>query len=649
MFTNLLKVKFKMRINKNVLITESVELWRVIEGAAQFEQVAYDKAFKDSIKNTLLIPEDISILDFLSENSIAVEQLIYALLNALEPFAVMMTDLLNMFELAGAQRGDNNISIQLNFDNMKNSFNFNLEHFKQEVVMIEKVTTSLNVFIIDNPWVLIYPFKNESDIYTRIEPKSDEIIRWIFEYMEKDIWPEFIPRLPLTNIKCLDDNVLKLWNIWRYSVNEYKKHYDENIGRRQSLREVLNNKKNSTFWFAETDLWTCSFLRKSCIALEKINTLQNETKLINAEKLSGRIDGLISNLKVEKRNFQYEIKYIIEILNLPIWKKRYELYSAWVSTQIIDALNSKSIVFHVKENTLSFSFKGSHIATFTGVNPPLQLWAELRTKHKNPISKKRKKHIQPDYTLAIDSPYSPENSVVVVECKQYKKSNRKNFTEAIIDYANGRPNSSMMLVNYGPITDKLFDVIDSSVSKRSTAYEYLQPNAKSTKEFKRNIFAATEYWYLSNGYKFNVDEVDFPLRVKLKWKNIPRDLDLHLVVRELLGNAYHISYSNKGNLSTKPYAILDKDMTDGWGEETITIHKPLDAEYDIFIHNYSGEKIEELNATISIISDLYVKEVECKKVCDRNQYWHAFRIKKSCVEVIDEIKNKDSFNMYKVI
>ena len=81
------------------------------------------------------------------------------------------------------------------------------------------------------------------------------------------------------------------------------------------------------------------------------------------------------------------------------------------------------------------------------------------------------------------------------------------------------------------------------------------------------------------------------IRVVLEWGEEPRDLDLHLVKK----NKYHISYRHK-RVSKDGKVRLDRDDTNGKGPETITIKKiDRNAEYSIYVHNYSQRNVKDLD------------------------------------------------------
>lgn len=75
------------------------------------------------------------------------------------------------------------------------------------------------------------------------------------------------------------------------------------------------------------------------------------------------------------------------------------------------------------------------------------------------------------------------------------------------------------------------------------------------------------------------------VRLVLDWGQEPSDLDAHFVKK----GAYHIAYHNR-HVSDDGVSMLDRDDTDSYGPETIT-SKEIDpaAEYNYFVHNYSGQ------------------------------------------------------------
>ena len=73
-------------------------------------------------------------------------------------------------------------------------------------------------------------------------------------------------------------------------------------------------------------------------------------------------------------------------------------------------------------------------------------------------------------------------------------------------------------------------------------------------------------------------------RFVLQWDESPKDLDLHLTKDTTL----HISYHHMHSIPD--LARLDRDDRDGFGPETLTLHR-VDSQgsYRLFVHNYSGD------------------------------------------------------------
>ncbi|MBN2412799.1 PKD domain-containing protein [candidate division KSB1 bacterium] len=94
------------------------------------------------------------------------------------------------------------------------------------------------------------------------------------------------------------------------------------------------------------------------------------------------------------------------------------------------------------------------------------------------------------------------------------------------------------------------------------------------------------------------------MRLVLNWGQTPLDLDIHLKTPEIEGSEYEILWSNKGSSDSPPYVLLDKDDTDGYGPETITIHQLKSGTYTCFIYNYSeSPAITQSGGVVQIYDD----------------------------------------------
>jgi hypothetical protein len=95
------------------------------------------------------------------------------------------------------------------------------------------------------------------------------------------------------------------------------------------------------------------------------------------------------------------------------------------------------------------------------------------------------------------------------------------------------------------------------------------------------------------------------IKIVLDWAAEPPDLDIH-VVKE---NQYHLSYRDMVKTADGT-AWLDRDDTNGYGPETVTITEVDNrAAYHVYIHNYSNrsqtnnKRLAASYATLRIYSD----------------------------------------------
>jgi len=95
----------------------------------------------------------------------------------------------------------------------------------------------------------------------------------------------------------------------------------------------------------------------------------------------------------------------------------------------------------------------------------------------------------------------------------------------------------------------------------------------------------------------NLDVVRAKFQAILTWQEQPGDLDSHFTgpcasddtacAADPSGR-FHISYRNRGNLASPPYAYLDTDDTTSFGPEITTLTQCAAGTYRYSVHNYSG-------------------------------------------------------------
>jgi hypothetical protein len=617
------------------LLDTPTAIWKTVTKAGGLDLKYHGDMDEDIIRSLLhaLGADASKTLDSaISDPSLTVERFVGALLEALNPFSAMLSDLLAMFERAGATRTDHSLQIDFDFGNAP-KLSFDLRQFRDWIEKVERVRELVRVrrWSSSDLWDLAGALRSSDN--SRMDTRAE---RWTFEYSELQRWPEFDLPLPVSGDATLDEALAKCFNVWSMVVRETSKFGRDRRELHERARSVDESRDEgegnwSLRFLANMDsnLWAGSVASGMHRAALKARSLPEadrrafiDPRIQNIEELFARVP----SMTIEEENIR---RVLVEFLNLPIWQQRHELYSAWIITLIADALSDRELRFHLDNGLLSFSFGGSHIATADSTMPRLHVWTELRSPLQEPSRLSRRKSIQPDYTLVTDPMTSLNSAVVVVECKQYRRFSKKNFSHAVIDYAAGRPNAQIVLAAYGPVRDDFLKSLSPDVADRITLLGHLRPGDADTRErFRRAVRSA-----ITNRLPASETEIpriavaqtdaDALKSVKLSWRATPRDLDLFLGIWH--GEEWaHICCGSHGNTAAFPWAQLDRDVRSGFGPETITVAKLLEATYRCSVRNFSHETpLAGSGAEIVIVQ----RDSEIRLICPRagsGTFWHVF-------------------------
>jgi len=128
-------------------------------------------------------------------------------------------------------------------------------------------------------------------------------------------------------------------------------------------------------------------------------------------------------------------------------------------------------------------------------------------------------------------------------------------------------------------------------------------------------------------------------RIVLDWKRYPRDLDAHFVK----DGGYHISFRNM-KASRNDVARLDRDDTDGFGPETITVKKINSGDhYVYYVRDYTNRNddnskaLSRSGATVKIYGDGRLMDVVTVPQGKHGNKWTVFEIVNGKVNLIDNM------------
>lgn len=207
----------------------------------------------------------------------------------------------------------------------------------------------------------------------------------------------------------------------------------------------------------------------------------------------------------------------VDVLSMPMWGRRHELYSAWVVTQIDEALDRSRLVFELDGGTLRFPFRATRIAKVETADGSFELWSELRSTLVAPGGRGRTSNVQPDH-LFIPRGAGGKDAVLVVEAKQYLRAATRNPADALVDYLRAHTRADVMVVAHGPLGTGIEARVPAELAARAHVHRHVRPG----RPVEQDRFRAAVAKLLQPPVSREA------VRVELSWDPNVADLDLHI-------------------------------------------------------------------------------------------------------------------------
>jgi hypothetical protein len=459
--------------------------WRQLARQGGLEVDLYDAPLVASLTESLHLNPSQAFLPQLE--TISAQEFIPAFFKATAPYARMMRDLLAFFERAGAvESAKGNLRIAFDFGPKVPDLGFDLRSFR---VVVQRLERAASADLGTAPLFNHNTYFQLLDIFERAQGEADPadaaVAAWLREYGELQTWPlEALPA-PFIDTPELRPTLDAVWSVWEGVVGASRA-----LGRRRSVLQGYTWQPRPP---ADADLATNPWLMKLLDRADWAGRMLLAIGRAARDPASSReawrdIGQLLAGIPRAPRSGEALGAIWEELLSLPAWQRREDLYAAWVGAQIVAALGPEAEV-HSAQGVLRYAFSGTHLATLrVPGRRPLHLWAELRSPLANPVGKGRKRGIQPDYSLQAEPITYPEASVLVVECKQYLKSSPKSFAAALTDYAHGRAAAVVLLVNYGPVPEGPIALVPDDVRARTVSIGKLFPgNEAAIEDFAHRV------------------------------------------------------------------------------------------------------------------------------------------------------------------
>lgn len=461
-------------MNEITDVESSTELYRLISKENLHLRSGHgrDDALIRHLAKKLDLDPHKSIPKQLRNKEISLEEFIEAFFLLTEPFAKMLNNIYTIMQRHNVRSALRSIRMKFSFQKICEELDFDLKHFREWLIAYRKLRGSFTTRL----WTL-------NDINRLFQPIRT-LVKVYGEHYDWGCEPYASP-LPEPQIFYIDSRWSPLREL-RDAMEQLRQIASEETGDDQSkalsaLIKKHENEKNVECDPSEarrmlSDIWPRLF---GLLSQLKLHSPQ---KTISREAIDAFqvIDQVLHEVRATRINGELIVRDLIELLRLPFWKYRWRVYEIWIMFQLIDCLDEYDVTLELVGDRLTLEeYKATKVAQFKDFkNIVFEVWAQLET---SVLSPAKRRHIMPDFRICTPDASTPENTLLIIECKQRKRMKTEELKDLIEDYRTGAGKAILILfVNYDefPNTPSIFSNI-KLISKVSPA------NPKMVQEFIR--------------------------------------------------------------------------------------------------------------------------------------------------------------------
>jgi hypothetical protein len=320
-------------------------LWRRLVAEKHLLPNTYDRDLVDQLRLALGMPRKLDI--GLGLACVPAQDLVRCLLEIAEPFAGMLGDLLRLYADVGARSADRE-NLRLRFDfGRGDPLDLLLSAFREQVEQVRRTVVARNArrWTSESLWDLLRLIPR-----LRSGETNDELFRaWQREYNERR-WPDTVPRPAGTGVAIADEAIAScLAVVEQFMQDARSSASDRNAlapaiwGERPSdhrQRVVADQTDPSEATISTADLaqadsdgWPAYLLAALFEFADRVRDVA-ATDGEAAQRFAAPIAGAVGeHIRARPRitvQVDEDVVHLIDLLSLPVWGKRHELYSAWV-------------------------------------------------------------------------------------------------------------------------------------------------------------------------------------------------------------------------------------------------------------------------------------------------------------------------------
>jgi hypothetical protein len=422
--------------------SDATTAWKELEDHAGLEPAGRDADLAERLR-VLLQPSAPDLASALLGRT--AQDLLAAFFDAQQDFVTMLRDILAFYEAAGAKWGKQQWRLEVDAEAL------GLGNFREFLTHWEDVPYEVDVPAIDLAGTraiigaahntIGFPYSDDLDLDDD-DAGDEEIADWFdaLDLGEYRPLPRSLRNVqtpgPVADAVALTaatlDIVRRAWPDRQAMLDEHRaRNYASDIEDGLSPRSVAQE---------ETDFR----LKFNIEMLRKYMDVAPDVQRKFEDNLRQRYDAFPRR----RLHMTASIARLKELLSLPVWKRRHELYAVWIGTELVRAMDGHDCELHHDAGTIRFGFSKTLLATVHSTEPKIRLYAERRSRLDLPVGTERVEGAQPDFSLWRG--LEPGDTCgLVVEVKHYKKNASRSFGNALIDYARAHPYADVVLVNHG--------------------------------------------------------------------------------------------------------------------------------------------------------------------------------------------------------
>lgn len=456
------------------------------------------------IKKELKCPENIGLKKYLSSSALSASDFIVAFFKVAEPFSLMYRDIYSIMKQHNAKTA--NESIKIHFDSPETAFDIDLDDFQQwiRVQNIMRKTIETRLWSREDFWSI-------SKFFSMLGAEA----HWNREKRFEPAEHYAVPMPIVTEISRLDEYLEIIYRLLSSTISEiYNANRRSEETFAEALRDVAWNRAESQ---EEREYGRNSLLTDSSFTRETVPSVlysyedfldkvqNNNWNRLMLDRALSFFDDLLRNLNMKNEERDIIIESFFKILNLPFWQYRWYVYEIWTTMILINMLSEYGIELNLEAgNTLTLKRGRESILGFFVDNKDKKylVISQRQTSVKGIIGRKA---ICPDIRVTENPGSLPDQTIIVVECKQRQSMAVKDLQKNIDLYEHGAPLSILnIFVNYDQFP------VAAIKALRTSLYSEFQPKyPNNIKYFKEELLSAlTKSNILPRSRKFDALLID---------------------------------------------------------------------------------------------------------------------------------------------